>query len=224
MLLKLQKKSSNDFTLNDSLNTLLKAGKILPVLEEFYSIQGEGFNTGRAAYFIRVGGCDVGCRWCDAKETWNANQISPVPIKIIVEHAASNPSRAIVVTGGEPLQYNLDLLCEKLKQNKIIRFLETSGSLPFSGSWDWICLSPKKESPPLPEAFKVANEMKVIIYHTDDFSWAEENKKKVDKNVNLYLQPEWSRRKIIIPEIIRYVKQNPIWKISLQSHKYMHIP
>lgn len=202
----------------------MKEGKVLPVLEEFYSIQGEGFHTGRAAFFIRIGGCDVGCRWCDIKESWNAAQISPIPVEIIAEHAAIHPSMAIVVTGGEPLLYNLDPLCQKLKQNKILCFLETSGSLPLSGNWDWICLSPKKEAPPLPELFGVANEMKVIVHGNEDFCWAEQNQKRVDENVMLYLQPEWSRREVMMPEIIRYIKRNPVWRISLQSHKYMRIP
>lgn len=210
--------------MNKSQHRLLKEGKVLPVLEEFYSIQGEGFHTGRAAYFIRIGGCDVGCQWCDIKESWNAAKISPIPIERIAEQAASHPSMAIVVTGGEPLLYNLDPLCEKLKRNNILCFLETSGSLPLSGDWDWICLSPKKEAPPLPEIFRVANEMKVIVYGNEDFCWAEQNQKSVDENVMLYLQPEWSRREVMMPEIIRYIKRNPVWRISLQSHKYMRIP
>lgn len=210
--------------MNISFEKLLKTGKILPVMEEFYSLQGEGYNTGKAAYFIRIGGCDVGCHWCDVKEAWDAGNIPPISTDMIVERASSCPAGAIVVTGGEPLQYNLDYLCEGLKQKSIIRFLETSGSLPLSGKWEWICLSPKKEVPPLPEIFKIANELKVIIFNTDDFAWAQETKEKVDERTLLYLQPEWSQRIKMIPEIVRYIKYNPEWKISLQSHKYMHIP
>lgn len=193
-------------------------------MEEFYSVQGEGFNTGKPAYFIRVGGCDTGCRWCDVKEAWDAAQIPPISTDIVIDHASSFPAKAVVVTGGEPLLYNLSYLCDGLKQNNVTRFLETSGSLPLSGNWDWICLSPKKEVPPLPEIFKITNELKVIIFNIDDFAWAEENKEKVNESTMLYLQPEWSQRNKMIPEIVRYIKINPVWKISLQSHKYMHIP
>lgn len=203
---------------------LLKAGKILPVMEEFYSLQGEGFNTGRAAYFIRIGGCDVGCQWCDVKEAWDAGLVPPTSTDLVVERASSYPAKAIVVTGGEPLQYNLDYLCDGLKHNNVTRFLETSGSLPLTGTWNWISLSPKKEIPPLQEIFMMANELKVIIFDADDFTWAEENKKKVDERTILYLQPEWSQRIRMIPEIVHFIKRNPEWKISLQSHKYMHIP
>lgn len=202
---------------------LLKEGKVLPLMEEFYSLQGEGFHTGRPSYFARIGGCDVGCNWCDCKESWNAGKYPPVDTNMIIEHAASYPAKSIVVTGGEPLLYNLDFLCHGLHHQGITRFLETSGSSALSGEWDWICLSPKKDAPPLPEIFEKANELKVII-ETPDFDWAEENARKVSPSCILYLQPEWSRRDFLIPVIVKYIQENPKWKISLQAHKYMRIP
>ena len=202
----------------------MREGKVLPVMEEFYTLQGEGFNTGQAAYFIRVGGCDVGCKWCDVKESWNATDFPPVSTDIVVQHASLYPAKSIVVTGGEPLLYNMDYLCKELHNNGIRIFLETSGSQPLSGTWDWICLSPKKDAPPLKEVAIMANELKVIIHDDTDFQWGEENSRLVSPSCMLYLQPEWSRRETMMPEIIRYILANPEWKISLQSHKYMHIP
>ena len=199
-------------------------GKFLPVMEEFYTLQGEGFNTGQAAYFIRVGGCDVGCKWCDVKESWNADQFPPVSTDTVVKHAASYPAKAIVVTGGEPLLYNMDYLCSEMHDLGIRTFLETSGSQPLSGNWDWICVSPKKDAPPLTEVTLQANELKMIIHDITDFQWGEENSQLVSPSCILYMQPEWSRHEIMMPEIIRYVKEHPEWRISLQSHKYMHIP
>jgi len=210
--------------LNQFQDILLQEGKLLPVMEEFYSLQGEGFNTGLAAYFIRVGGCDVGCKWCDVKESWNANDFPPVATDRIVEHAASYPAKAIVVTGGEPLLYNMDYLCSELYKNGISRYLETSGSQPLSGKWDWICVSPKKDAPPLDEVIRQANELKVIIHDHTDFQWGEENARHIPAACLRYLQPEWSRHEQMMPEIIRYIQENPTWRISLQSHKYMHIP
>lgn len=193
-------------------------------MEAFYTLQGEGFNTGQAACFVRIGGCDVGCWWCDVKESWNASLFPPTPIDQIVAYASSFPAKAVVVTGGEPLLYNLDYFCKKLKESGIRTFLETSGSLLLSGSWDWICLSPKKDVPPLPETLKKANELKVIIHEPEDIAWAETNRTLVSPECMLYLQPEWSSRRQIIPVIIDYIKKHPVWKISLQSHKYMNIP
>lgn len=193
-------------------------------MEAFYTLQGEGFNTGQAACFVRIGGCDVGCWWCDVKESWNASLFPPTPIDQIVAYASSFPAKAVVVTGGEPLLYNLDYFCKKLKESGIRTFLETSGSLLLSGSWDWICLSPKKDVPPLPETLKKANELKVIIHEPEDLAWAETNRTLVSPECMLYLQPEWSSRRQIIPVIIDYIKKHPVWKISLQSHKYMNIP
>jgi len=209
---------------NHSQNTLLALGKLLPVMEEFYSVQGEGFNTGQPAYFIRIGGCDVGCRWCDVKESWNASDFPPISTDEVISRAAGFPAKAIVVTGGEPLLYNLDYLCEKLHRLDFRTFLETSGSQPLSGSWDWICLSPKKDAPPFPEVAVRAQELKVIVHDDSDFVWAEENRKLISSGCLCFLQPEWSRHNTMIPAIVRYIKDNPEWRISLQSHKYMHIP
>ncbi len=199
-------------------------GKVLPVMEEFYTLQGEGFNTGQAAYFIRVGGCDVGCKWCDVKESWNATDFPPISTDQVVEHASSYPAKAIVVTGGEPLLYNMDYLCSELHDRGIRIFLETSGSQPLSGKWNWICVSPKRDAPPVKEMASLANELKVIIHDNTDFLWGEENSQLVSPACLLYLQPEWSKRSTMMPEIIRYIQANPKWKISLQSHKYMRIP
>ena len=203
---------------------ILKEGALLPLVESFYTIQGEGFNTGKPAYFIRLGGCDVGCSWCDAKETWNPSLYPPVPVEDIVKEALNYPAKAIVITGGEPLNYPLEKLCSLLKSNGLEIFLETSGSSSISGNFDWICLSPKKKKPPVQEIYKIASELKVIIENEEDFIWAEKNKALVGNNCMLYLQPEWSRIKTMLPKIIEYVKANPCWNISLQTHKYMNIP
>ncbi len=202
----------------------LKGGKLLPLVESFYTIQGEGCHTGKPAYFIRLGGCDVGCSWCDAKETWNPQKFPPITIESIVNEAISHPAQAIVITGGEPLRYPLDPLCDKLSEHNLEIFLETSGSEPLSGRFDWICLSPKKNKHPLKENYQVANELKVIIQDETDFEWAELNRKRVGKNCRLYLQPEWSKMETMLTEIIEYVKSNPNWSISLQTHKFMRIP
>lgn len=202
----------------------LKGGKLLPLVENFYTIQGEGYNTGKAAYFIRLGGCDVGCSWCDAKQTWNPKSFPPVEVEYIIDEVIKYPAKSIVITGGEPLRYPLDYLCEKLKEHGLEIFLETSGTEPLSGRFDWICLSPKKNKNPLKENYQFASELKVIILDEEDFAWAEQNGRMVGKNCRLYLQPEWSRSKTILPKIIEYVKENPAWNISLQTHKFMNIP
>ncbi|MDQ3191638.1 MAG: 7-carboxy-7-deazaguanine synthase QueE [Bacteroidota bacterium] len=201
-----------------------KSGIMLPLMEEFYTIQGEGYNTGKAAYFIRLGGCDVGCHWCDVKESWDAGLHPLTHSDLIVEQALKYPGKAVVVTGGEPSLYQLDYLTLKLKQNGISTFVETSGAYPLTGKWDWICLSPKKTMHPLAEILPLADELKMIIYNQNDFKWAEENAKKVSEKCKLYLQPEWSRSSQISPQIIDYVKNNPKWNISLQTHKFMNIP
>lgn len=193
-------------------------------MEEFYSLQGEGFNTGSPAYFTRIGGCDVGCRWCDIPESWDADKFPPVPVEEIIARAASFPAKAVVVTGGEPLLYNLDYFCRGLHEKGVKTYLETSGSSPLSGTWDWICLSPKKDAPPLPELLKAANELKVIIQQSEDIEWAEKNAPDVAPECILYMQPEWSKRSTMIPLIVQYISNHPKWKISLQSHKYMRIP
>lgn len=211
-------------TNNPEQNRLLDAGKMLPLMEAFYTIQGEGRNTGEAAWFIRVGGCDVGCRWCDVKESWNPDLHPLTHTDQIVEDAAAQVSKAVVVTGGEPLMYNMEYLCAELKKHQIKTYLETSGAYPLSGQWDWICLSPKKNMAPVGEITRRAHELKVIIFNDSDIAWAETFADKVGENCILYLQPEWSRAKYITPVIIDYVKKNPRWKISIQSHKFMHIP
>jgi organic radical activating enzyme len=202
----------------------LKDGKLLPVMEEFYSLQGEGFHTGQAAWFIRIGGCDVGCRWCDVKESWNACLFPPIPADGVVERASGCPAGAVVITGGEPLLYNLNYLCSELKARNIRTFLETSGSSGLSGEWDWICLSPKRDNPPVPGIHQLAHELKMIIHEPGDLSWAEENAALVSPGCLLYLQPEWSRVDQMMELVTGYVKMNPRWRISLQSHKYMGIP
>lgn len=203
---------------------LLDGGRKLPLVEDFYTIQGEGFHSGKPAYFIRLGGCDVGCRWCDAKYTWNPKLYPPTEIETVVERAASYPARAIVLTGGEPLLYPLDPLCDALHERGLEIFLETSGSHPFSGRFDWVCLSPKRQQPPLKEAYRHADELKVIIEREEDFAWAEQNAREVSKKCQLYLQPEWSRSEEMMPLIVEYAKAHPVWSISIQSHKYMRIP
>lgn len=202
----------------------LESGTILPLMEEFYTIQGEGYHAGKAAYFIRLGGCDVGCHWCDVKESWDAALHPFTAADDIVKNAEKHPGKAVVITGGEPFMYNLDYLTSELQKRGIQTFIETSGAYPLSGSWDWICLSPKKFKAPMPEISQLAGELKVIVFNKSDFIWAEEHAKLVSKACKFYLQPEWSKASLITPLIIEYVKQNPKWEISLQIHKYLNIP
>ena len=204
--------------------TSLEGGRLLPLVEDFYTIQGEGFHAGKPAYFIRLGGCDVGCRWCDAKYTWNPRVFPPVDVDVVVERAKQCAAQAIVITGGEPLLYPLGILTERLRAEGLEIFLETSGTHPFSGEFDWVCLSPKKQMPPLAEAYGRAHELKVIIRDEEDFAWAEENARKVGRYCRLYLQAEWSVFEQITPLIVEYAKQNPKWCISTQTHKFMKIP
>jgi 7-carboxy-7-deazaguanine synthase len=203
---------------------LLESGLALPLMEDFYTIQGEGYHTGKPAWFARVGGCDVGCSWCDVKESWNAAVWPLTRTDEIVRRMESCPAKSVVVTGGEPLMYNLNYLCAELKKRAFRIYLETSGSHPLTGEWDWICLSPKKFSPPLEEIYNKADEYKVIIQSKGDFDWAEKNVHRLRKDCKLFLQPEWSRADDIMEPIIDYVKVNPRWSISLQTHKYMRIP
>lgn len=196
----------------------------LPIVEEFFSLQGEGYHTGKAAYFIRIGGCDVGCSWCDSRFSWNPKIHPIVDPDEVIGRAVKSGTDSVVVTGGEPLMWNLDYLCEGLKENKINTFIETSGAYPLSGKWDWICLSPKRSMPPAEHICTVADELKVIIQESDDFTWAEKYRQSVSADCKLFLQPEWSRFDKITPEIVNYIKGNPSWRISLQVHKYMHIP
>ena len=203
---------------------LLDGGRLLPLVEDFYTIQGEGYHTGKAAYFIRLGGCDVGCRWCDAKYTWNPRLYPPVEVATIVARATACAAQAVVVSGGEPLLYPLGVLTSELHARGLELFLETSGSHPFSGEFDWVCLSPKRQQPPLEEAYARADELKVIVERAEDFAWAEQNAARVRPECRLYVQPEWSVSEQVMPLLVEYVKANPRWNISIQSHKYMHIP
>lgn len=196
----------------------------LPLMEEFYTIQGEGFYQGQAAYFIRLGGCDVGCVWCDVKESWDALAHPLTAVSEIAEHAKNSGTRIAVITGGEPLMYELTELTRSLNDAGIRSHLETSGVYPVTGTWDWICFSPKKFKTPHPDILNKANELKIIVYNKSDFAWAEEFASRVNKNCELFLQPEWSKEKEMLPLIIDYVKQHPQWKISVQIHKYMNIP
>jgi 7-carboxy-7-deazaguanine synthase len=202
----------------------LSTGQMLPLMEEFYTIQGEGYNSGKPAYFIRVGGCDVGCHWCDVKESWDASLHPLTQTDVIVTNASKYSAKAVVVTGGEPAMYNMEYITRELKKKGIKTFIETSGAYPLTGEWDWICLSPKKTAEPLPDVLKKAHELKVIIHNTDDIKWAEKNAAKVDASCKLYLQPEWSKRTEMMPLIVDYVMNNPKWNVSLQTHKYMGIP
>ena len=209
--------------MNKETKNLIDQGKMLPLMEEFYTIQGEGYHTGKAAYFIRVGGCDVGCHWCDVKESWNAELHPPTLANTIVEHAKKY-SDTVVITGGEPLMWSMDYLTKKLQQNGVKTHIETSGAYSFSGIWDWFCLSPKKTKLPLKEVYKEADELKIIIFNKSDFKFAEEQAAKVGSNCEMFLQPEWSKKEKMTELIVDYVMKNPKWKISLQTHKYLNIP
>ena len=202
---------------------LINKGLMLPLMEEFYTIQGEGYHTGKAAYFIRIGGCDVGCHWCDVKESWNAKLHPPTETNTIIKNAVSYAKTA-VITGGEPLMWNLDFLTESLQAKGVKTHIETSGAYSLSGKWNWICLSPKKTKLPLPEVYTAANELKIIVYNKNDFKFAEEQALHVGKDCKLFLQPEWSKRDKMTPFIVDYVLKNPQWNISLQTHKYLNIP
>ncbi len=199
-------------------------GSSLPIVEQFYTVQGEGYHTGKAAYFIRIGGCDIGCSWCDTKFSWNSSLHPMVPVDRIIEGVIECNADSVVVTGGEPLLWNLDLLCSRLKGAGIKTFLETSGAYNLSGEWDWVALSPKKGSPPVDSIWKRADELKVIIENVSDFDDAERYSLLVSQECRLFLQPEWSRFNILIEDITEYVKRNTKWRVSLQSHKFMRIP
>jgi len=209
--------------MNKKTKVLIQTGEMLPLMEEVYTIQGEGFHTGKAAYFIRIGGCDVGCHWCDVKESWDA-ELHPATKTLKIIENVKNYANTVVVTGGEPLMWNMDFITEKLIESNIKVHIETSGAYPLTGKWNWICLSPKKNKLPLPKIYLFANELKIIIYNKHDFKFAEEQANKVNSKCELFLQPEWSNREKMTPLIVDYVMQNPQWKISLQTHKYLHIP
>lgn len=199
-------------------------GSKLPLVEEFFSLQGEGYHTGKAAYFIRLGGCDIGCSWCDSRFAWNQEIHPMIDADSIIGNVLKSGTDSVVVTGGEPLMWNLDYLCNGLKNNNISTFIETSGAYSISGKWDWICLSPKKNMPPEGGICDLADELKVIIQDKSDFDWAEKYHRLVNNSCKLFLQPEWSKFQKIIPDIVEYIKEHPEWRISLQIHKYMHIP
>ena len=201
-----------------------ETNELLPVMETFYSIQGEGFHQGRAAYFIRLGGCDVGCVWCDVKDSWDASKHPLQTIETIVENAKAFPGRLAVITGGEPLLHPLDKLTAALHAAGFETNIETSGSSALTGFWNWICLSPKKFKAPITAIVPKANELKVVIFNKYDFDWAESYAAEVNPHCKLYLQPEWDRADIITPQIIAYIQQNPKWELSLQIHKYVNVP
>ncbi len=193
-------------------------------MEEFYSIQGEGYYTGNSAYFLRIGGCDVGCYWCDVKESWDSKTHPPTKVSDMILNILNFPTETVVVTGGEPLMWNMNFLTKSLKEKGLRTHLETSGSHELSGEWDWICLSPKKFQKPLNTINPIADELKIIVQNKSDFKWAEQQRDGVSEKCKLYLQPEWSNKEKMIPLIIDYVMQNPEWQISLQTHKYLQIP
>ena len=202
---------------------LLDEGKLLPLMEQFYSIQGEGYHTGKASYFIRIGGCDVGCHWCDVKESWD-EKLHPATHTDSIIKKAKKYAKTVIITGGEPLMWNMDYITNKLRKENIKTHMETSGAYPLSGKWDWICLSPKKNKLPLDKIYMKADELKIIINNKHDFKFAVEQAEKVSDQCLLYLQPEWSKKEKMTPLIIEFVLKNPNWKISLQTHKYLNIP
>ena len=206
-----------------ALQQQVNEGTALQLMEAFYTLQGEGYYKGSAAYFIRIGGCDVGCHWCDVKESWDAAKHPPTQIQEIVEEAYQY-SKTIVITGGEPLMWNMEPLTQALNLKNMQIHIETSGAYPITGNWDWFCLSPKKNMLPTAEAYHIANELKVIVYNKNDLLFAEEQAQYVNDHCILYLQPEWSKREKVMPILVDYVLQNPKWKVSLQTHKYLNIP
>lgn len=201
-----------------------KSGAVsLPVMEHFYTLQGEGYHQGKAAYFIRLGGCDVGCVWCDVKESWDAEKHPLLKIEDLLFNIEQTRAKLVVVTGGEPLMHNLDVLTAALQAKGFETNIETSGAHPLSGSWNWICLSPKKFKAPLPEILPLANELKVVVFNKSDLEWAEQYAALVSPGCRLYLQPEWDKASVVTPLIIDYIKQHPQWELSLQIHKYIHV-
>ena len=209
--------------LPEAIQMEVEKGTMLPLMEDFYTIQGEGFHTGTAAYFVRLGGCDVGCHWCDVKESWDANLHPPTSVPDIVSKV-SGIAKTVVVTGGEPLMWDMTALTSAIRQAGMRAHIETSGAYPVTGEWDWFCLSPKKTKLPVDDAYAKADELKVIIYNRHDLVFAEEQASRVNKNAVLFLQPEWSKKDQVTEMIIEYVKANPKWRISLQTHKFLNIP
>ncbi|HTO39237.1 MAG TPA: 7-carboxy-7-deazaguanine synthase QueE [Brumimicrobium sp.] len=195
-----------------------------PIMESFYTIQGEGHYSGRAAYFIRVAGCDVGCVWCDVKESWEAGAHPIVSLEQLLKEVAETPTDFVVLTGGEPTMYSLISLVQALQEIGKEVAIETSGTNDLDVELDWYCFSPKKFKKPVAEAYAKANELKIVVFNQSDFEWAEGHAKMVNEDCLLYLQPEWSKEAQMLPLIIEYVKNNPKWRVSLQTHKYMNIP
>jgi len=202
----------------------LKSKIALPVMEHFYTLQGEGYHQGKAAYFIRLGGCDVGCVWCDVKDSWDAEKHQKYEVGSLISEVRKTPSEIVVITGGEPLMHNLDELTSALQSAGFKTNIETSGAHPLSGTWDWICLSPKKFKAPLPDIIPLAHELKIVVFNKSDFDWAEKYAALVSPQCKLYLQPEWDNAAQMTPIIIDYIKANPKWELSLQIHKYIHVP
>jgi organic radical activating enzyme len=199
-------------------------GRALPVMEHFYTLQGEGYHQGRAAYFVRLGGCDVGCVWCDVKDSWDASRHPVMTVEEILREIQATPAKIVVITGGEPLMHPLGPLTEALQAAGLQTHIETSGAHPLSGQWNWICLSPKKFKAPLPEILPQANELKVVVFNKSDFDWAEKHAALVSPQCKLYLQPEWDRAAQVTPLIVDYIKAHPQWELSLQVHKYIQVP
>jgi len=196
----------------------------LPVMEDFYTLQGEGFHQGKAAYFIRLGGCDVGCVWCDVKDSWDAEKHPKLKVESLISKAKKTPAEIVVITGGEPLMHDLTELTKKLQAAGLKTHIETSGAHPLSGTWDWICLSPKKFKASLPGIVSLANELKIVVFNKSDFDWAEKYAGLVSQTCKLFLQPEWDKAPEITPLIIEYIKAHPQWELSLQIHKYINVP
>lgn len=201
-----------------------KISASLPVMEHFYTLQGEGYHQGKAAYFIRLAGCDVGCVWCDVKDSWDAEKHPTYTITQLIAEVKKTPAEIVIITGGEPLMHNLDELTEVFQNAGLKMHIETSGAHPLSGLWDWICLSPKKFKAPLEPILHLANELKVVIFNRSDFDWAEKYAALVSPSCKLYLQPEWDKASQVTPLIIEYIKENPQWELSLQIHKYINVP
>lgn len=199
-------------------------GSILPVMEHFYTLQGEGYHQGRAAYFIRLGGCDVGCVWCDVKDSWDAEKHPKFNVENLSSKVKETPAEVVVITGGEPLMHDLTELTATLQNAGLRTHIETSGAYPLSGSWDWICVSPKKFKAPLPAIMPLAHELKVVVFNKSDLDWAEKHAAMVSPSCKLYLQPEWDKAAEITPLIVEYIKAHPQWELSLQVHKYINVP
>ena len=205
-------------------NPKSKIESLLPVMEHFYTLQGEGFHQGKAAYFIRLGGCDVGCVWCDVKDSWDAGKHPSYEVRRLKSEVGKTPAQIVVITGGEPLMHDLIELTNEFQSAGFKTHIETSGAYPLSGKWDWICLSPKKFKAPLPEIIPLANELKIVVFNKSDFEWAEKYRALVSSTCKLYLQPEWDKAAEMTPLIIEYIKAHPEWELSLQIHKYINVP